>query len=85
MMYQGREIQVGDSVRRRYISDRAGGSYTVEATVTTIDHLSGKVGIDWGLDEKGDPLYFEYTLDQLRGLIISPSIPLEQQILDLLG
>jgi hypothetical protein len=80
MMYQGREVQVGDSVRYR-----ANSSYTVEATVTTIDHLSGRVGIHWGLDEEGEPIYFEYTLNQLIGLIISPNIPLEQQILDLLG
>lgn len=85
MMYQGREIQVGDSVRSIYTSDRAASSYAVEATVTTIDHLSGRVGIHWGLDEEGEPIYFEYTPNQLIGLIISPSIPLEQQILDLLG
>jgi hypothetical protein len=77
MMYQGRGIQIGDSVKSRYSLDAKGMVTNIEGT---------KIQIYWTFLES-PPLSFSYTEKEIyrSTFTISPSIPLEQQILDLLG
>jgi hypothetical protein len=76
-MYQGREIQVGDSVKPIHFPETRG-------MVTNVGNT--KIQINWTFtdDTQVSYMYTEKELNQSL-FIISPSLSLEQQILDLLG
>jgi hypothetical protein len=77
MMYQGREIQVGDSVKPIH-------EPLTKGMVTNVGDI--RVQINWTFPDDSQVSY-SYTEKELNqtAFIISPSLSLEQQILDLLG
>ena len=76
-MYQGREIQVGDSVKPIH-------SPEIRGMVTNVGDT--KIQINWTFPD-GSQVSYSYIDRNLTvsHFIISPSLSLEQQILDLLG
>jgi hypothetical protein len=77
MMYQGRELQVGDSVIAPSVK-------LAKGIITNIEEVEVTVNWTFADDTQVSYVYNDRNLTNNR-FIISPSLSLEQQILDLLG
>ena len=76
-MYQGRELQVGDSVIAPSVK-------LAKGIITKIEEVEVTVNWTFSDDTQVSYVYNDRNLTNNR-FIISPSLSLEQQILDLLG